>query len=104
MLGTPSVARVNQILKRAAHSDFAIAGQASRRYAQPFSSWSLVAAKNQRKSVTMNKLIWLSLACMVLLNGCITVDRRDDHRDQRRERYDECRRNHDARYCNDWRS
>jgi uncharacterized protein YceK len=52
----------------------------------------------------MKKLILLGLTCVVLLSGCISVDRRDNYRDQRRDRYDECRRHHDARYCDDGRS
>jgi hypothetical protein len=50
------------------------------------------------------KLVLLGLACVVLLTGCISVDRRDNYREQRRDRYDECRRYHDARYCDDGRS
>jgi len=44
-------------------------------------------------------LLFILLTGASLLSGCITVDRRDNYHDQRRDRYEECRRHYDAGYC-----
>jgi len=51
----------------------------------------------------MKKLLLVALACAGLLSGCISVDRRDDYHEHRRDRYEACRQYHDAEYCDRWR-
>jgi len=52
------------------------------------------------ESLLMKKtLLFILLTGASLLSGCITVDRRDNYHDQRRDRYEECRRHYDAGYC-----